>query len=273
MDDFLLIDEEPKKWLTAFQSLAIMLAFFVLLVWSSNWNIHKPRIFIPAAVFAGSLPPPLPEAKPKKDTKTINKDIKTFDDAEIALKKQEEEQKEKERKKKELDEKKRKEKERKEEDRKKKELDEKKRKEKERKEKERKEKELADKKRDEEAARQQQRLADEAAARAAELATLEGIYIGRIVGRLKHFVDGVPNSVPLSERNESTVATFSLKLTPDGYLEDLPYLEESSGYEDFDASAERAILRALPLPMPKDPELLERFLNMTIRIDAAGQIN
>ena len=252
MDDFLLIDEEPKKWLTAFQSLAIMLAFFALLVWSSNWNIHKPRAFIPASVFAGHTPPSLPEAKPKKDKKTINEDIKTFNKTEIALKKkQEKERKEKERKEKELADKKKRD-----EEAERQRLADEAAADKKKRDEEAERQRLADeaaadrKKRDEEAERQ--RLADEAAAgeaRAAKLATLKGIYIGRIVGRLEHFVDDVPNSVPLSERNESTVATFILKLTSDGYLEDLPYLEESSGYEDFDVSAKRTILKSMPLPI------------------------
>ncbi len=248
-------NKEPGKWLSAFQALLIVLLFLFLLAWSLSWKLHSPPISPPQSIAVFEIPTPAPpepkkKVQPPKKSQPPKKDKKL---AEIALEKKRKEREEKERKKR--DEKERKEREEREKEKRKKREEEKRKK-------------LEKKKREEAllAAQKAKAAADTAAAaaaRATQLANLQEIYKGRIVDRIKSHL-----KTPISVKDKSIIVVISFRLTADGEAVGFPEIEESSGYPEYDESAFQAVLRATPLPMPKEPELIKEFQSMTLRISS-----
>ena len=134
---------------------------------------------------------------------------------------------------------------------------------------ERKRQEEERKRQEEERKRQEKaRLAEErrlaaANARAAQLANLRGIYIRRIIEHIESYL-----ITPPSAHTNNLLVVVRVRLNSDGKLVDLPEVVESSGLPEYDKVAIRAIMQAMPLPMPsKYPEWMDEFkeLNLYIR--------
>ena len=62
---------------------------------------------------------------------------------------------------------------------------------------------------------------------------------------------------------------LSIKLTSQGKVISAKVIQ-SSGDNDFDRSAEDAVWRASPLPMPPDPEVQETFRSFNFRFKPGG---
>ena len=249
---------EPEKWKSALQAAATMLCFFAGILFSGNfhWGGSKPSVGIevtlipdiPRVAAVQPEPAPAPKAKtppPKQKLAEIVRDKK----------KEEEEKRKREEEKK-----------RKEEEEKRKREEEKKRKEEEEKRKREEEK----KRREGEATAK--RLANEAAIRNQALQRranrLGSDYGARIRARIQSYLK-TPESVP---KDEEIVVEIYVRLHPDGFLRGRPEVIKSSGYDEYDESAYRAVLQAVPLPVPKEKfitgnsELLANFTELTLRI-------
>jgi len=61
-------------------------------------------------------------------------------------------------------------------------------------------------------------------------------------------------------------AQVQIRLAPDGSVLDAQ-VTRSSGNAAFDRSAEVAVRRASPLPVPSDPQVFEAFRNLTFNFD------
>ena len=245
--------EEPGKWLTALQSFVLLVVSALAIVYLGDWRfLRTPQqrtvqiSFVSSPVVA-PIPPPPP--KPKEvEKKTAPPPKPTA--ADIALKKKRDKEAA-DKKRRDEEEKKRKAREKKERDKKRRE-DEKKRKEEEER-KKREELELA------------QRQAEEAAAaakRVAALSSLQNSYIGRITQGIERHLQ-----TPPSARDEDDLlVVVEVRLDTDGTLLGLPSVLESSDLPDYDEAAVRAVLKASPFDMPREPELLEVFRILTLHI-------
>lgn len=251
--------EEEGKWRTAVQAFFVLAFFFLAVAFGADLQFTRAPVaaasvvsLVPApAPLAPKIEPPKPEPEPEPASLP---DPEIERAAEIAL------EKERERKKREEEEKKRKEEEKK---RKEKEEREKKKREEEkkRKEEEQKKREEEEKKRKEEerAARQ---AAAAAAQRAAVLDNLRSGYIGRIIGSIEPYLITPPEA----RGEENLLVIVAVNLAPDGTLLGFPEIAEPSGVPEYDEAALRAVLQASPLPMPKDPELIEEFQTLRLHI-------
>ena len=251
--------EEPGKWLTALQSFVLLVASALAIVYLGDWRfLREPQYavmevsLLPSPTAAPAPPPPpkkVVEKKPAPPPKPTA--------AEIALKKKLEKEAE-DKKRREDEEKKRKAREKKERDKKRRE-DEKKRKEEE----ERKKREDERKRREElELAQRKADAAAAAAARAAALAGLQNSYIGRITQGIERHLQTPPSA----RGEEDLLVVVEVRLDTDGTLLGLPSVLESSDLPDYDEAAVRAVLKASPFDMPREPELLEVFRILTLHI-------
>ena len=250
--------DEAGKWTSAAQAVFLLAGFFAAVVFAGDLNFRPPLIVSAPPVWLVSPPPPAQVVKKEETPAPVSEPEpapKTESLADIALKKEEERKKREERERKERERKEREEEERQLAEKKRKEEEErKKREEEERKERER----IAEQREEEE--RQRAEESAEAAARAEILGRLKDNYIGRIIGRIK-------TPTPLSAQGIPDLeVVVEVRLHADGELDGLPVVVEMSGVPDYDEAAVRAVLNAAPLPMPKEPELLEEFRILTLRI-------
>ena len=74
--------------------------------------------------------------------------------------------------------------------------------------------------------------------------------------------------LPCGEYSAGIAARFSVDLLPNGAILGIKKAE-SSGYPSYDSAVERAILRAQPLPIPREPELMKRFIHLDLRFTPA----
>lgn len=254
--------EEEGKWASAAQAAFLVVLFFGAVVFGADLSFsRKPAhaaavvSFVPAPVAPAPKPAPKPEPAPEPAPEP---EPQKPDEHEIALKKKAEQKRkeEEEKKKKAAEEKKRKEKERKEKERKEKERKEKEKRER----KEREEKERRDKLAEEQRAREKA-AADAAAANAIRQGLING-YMSRIKSSIEPFLI-TPQEV---KKVKNVVVVVEVNLNTDGSLAGIPEVGESSGFSEYDSAAVRAVLQAAPLPMPKDPDILEDFRNLRLHI-------
>ena len=244
--------EEPGKWLTALQGFVILGMSAGAVVYLGDWRfLRTPQYVVmevsllPSPAVAPTPPPP---KKKEVEKKPAPKPKPTA--ADIALKKKLEKEAE-DKKRREDEEKKRKAEEA--EQKKKDDLERKRL------------KDAADKKRREQDKLDAQRQADaaaKAAARASALAGLRNSYLGRI----KQVIERHLQTPPSARGVEDLLVIIQVRLDADGTLLGLPEVAESSGVSDYDEAAVRAVLKASPFDMPREPELLDDFRTLNLHI-------
>jgi len=69
-----------------------------------------------------------------------------------------------------------------------------------------------------------------------------------------------------SGSNASLSCSVNVRLIPGGEVVDVKIVR-GSGNEAFDRSVEAAVFRASPLPVPKDPEVMEKFRSITFEFN------
>jgi colicin import membrane protein len=256
--------EEEGKITTAVQSLVLIGLFFFLFFVQFSWHFSLPQSVIQVSLVPTPIAQPLrqkptieaepqPEPEPKiepQPQKPTEADIALEKKREEELKRKEEE--EKDRRKKE-EEQQRKEKKREEELKRKKKEEEKDRRKKE--EEQRKEEE---RKRQAEATQKKAELS----ARREELENLSNIYVGRIISSIDPYL-----ITPASAQDvDNLVVVVEVLLDSGGELLGIPMVVESSGLPQYDEEAVRAVMKAAPLPLPKERELLEEFKKLRLHI-------
>ena len=267
--------DEVGKWASAVQTFLLLAFFLVAVFLGANFRL-PPKFEDAVVVELINLPPPSPTSESEKTPPNPEPEktpllepesqaVQTETPAEISLRREEEKRKkdEEEARKKREEEKRRREEEKKreEDERKKREeekrlAEEKKREEKERKKREE-ERKLAESQAEED---RKKREADKAQREVLE--NLRESYIRRIISRIESFL-----TEPLEIRGlENLEVIVEIHLDTDGSLEGLPQILETSGIPEYDESVFRGILEAGTLPMPKEPELLEEFRVLTLRI-------
>ena len=108
-------------------------------------------------------------------------------------------------------------------------------------------------------AAEQERIAEEKAA----LANIRSGYVERIKGKIEQSL-----ITPLLVKDiDNLIVVIKIRLHADGTLINPPEVEESSGYEEYDRAALRAIINAVPLPMPKDKNLIKEFQEINLYIE------
>lgn len=85
-------------------------------------------------------------------------------------------------------------------------------------------------------------------------------YTGLIGGKISRNIV-MPPDVP-----ENAEAIFMVIVLPDGSVMDNPKLLKSSGNAAYDSAAERAIYKAQPLPLPRDPALARMFRELRLSV-------
>lgn len=275
--------DEAGKWLAAVQAAGMLAVFFVLIIFGVDWRFSaKPQS---AALTVSLLPVPLsppppspkpkvaPEPKPKPESKPEPEPQKAAPtEAEIALKK-EAERKRKEKQQREAEAKKKREKEKKKKEKEKREKKEREEKEREKKEEKKKREEAAEikKRKEEEEKRKvaekerlakEQRRQQEAATRAAVLNNLKDGYINRIIGSIEQYLITPPGA----KGKDDLEVVVEVNLDVDGSVTGWPRVLQRSGVPEYDEEAVRAVMKASPLPMPKDPELLDEFRTLKLHI-------
>ncbi len=249
--------DEVGKWKTAVQTFLILAGFVIFVAVLGDWKSFRTPIQT-GALKAQSVVPIALKAEAKEVEEKTKEEIippkpkeASPTKAEIA-KKKEKEEKEKEEKRKKEEEKERKEKEKKEKERKKKE----------------KEKKLTEEKRKKEAEQKRvddlaaAKLAAEKSARAQVLAGLQDQYIGRIIQKIEPLL----NTPHAAKKLDNLVVVVEVKLDLSGNFLEFPKVVESSSLPEYDEAAVRAVLQAAPLPMPREPELLEEFRTLRLHI-------
>lgn len=280
--------EHASKWRSAIQALILMAVLFLSLIYSArdgSASAPPPSVRVSLMPQLPTLPPsqdPVEEPAPPPETKVtpppppeppapVLKKPAPTPAADIALKKPEktpddQARKEAEQKKEqELEEKKRREQEQK--------LKEQEEKKKEQEKKEREEmlaqleqERLEEEKRQEvlermERSRQEVDLRAQAEARRGQLKDVRLGYIRRIK-------DAIHPDDPPGLENADIETVLEVRLLPNGRVEshqDVIVLQ-SSGFPQYDEAARRGVLKAVPLPVPKEPELQEEFRVLTLRI-------
>ena len=111
------------------------------------------------------------------------------------------------------------------------------------------------------AAAEAAQAAREAAAATAEL--VRNNLLRRIKGKIEQSLR-TPASV---KKTDNLIVVIKIRLHADGTLINPPEVEESSGYEEYDRAALRAIINAVPLPMPKDKNLIKEFQEINLYIE------
>ena len=271
--------DEVGKWKTAAQAFLLLTVFFALILWGGDFHWARPltaatvKVSLIPAPLRASEPPPKSQTKPDNDT---SQEVERLKAEEERKQTQETERKAEEKKKRDADIKRQKEEElKKEEEKRKKEerekaeekrkADEAKRKEVEKKKKEKEDAETERKQIEEDRKQQKEEAAQrkaQADARAKKLALVRGNYINRIVSSIEPFLI----TPPALRGVDNLKVIVELQLDENGYLLDNPQIYESSGEPEYDEEAIRAVLKAAPLPMPKDPELIEEFRNLKLHI-------
>ena len=267
--------DEVGKWASAVQTFLLLAFFLVAIFLGANFRL-PPKFEDAVVVELVNLPPPSPTSESEKTPpnpepgKTPPPEpepqaVQTETPAEISLRREEEKRKkdEEEARKKREEEKRRREEEKKreEDERKKREeekrlAEEKKREEKERKKREE-ERKLAESQAEED---RKKREADKAQREVLE--NLKDSYIRRIKSKIRpHLV-----TPPEARGIENLEVVVEVRLNADGFLEEFPGVLEKSGVTEYDEEAMRAMLKAAPFVMPKEPELLEEFRVLTLRI-------
>ena len=271
--------DEVGKWASAVQTFLLLAFFFVAVFLGANFRL-PPKFEDAVVVELVSLPPPSPTSESEKTPPNPEPEktpppepesqaVQTETPAEISLRREEEKRKkdEEEARKKREEEKRRREEEKKreEDERKKREeekrlAEEKKREEKERKKREE-ERKLAESQAEEDRKKREEerKLAE---ARRVEMGNLKNNYIRRIKSKIRpHLV-----TPPEARGIENLEVVVEVRLNADGFLEEFPGVLEKSGVTEYDEEAMRAMLKAAPFVMPKEPELLEEFRVLTLRI-------
>ena len=267
--------DEVGKWASAVQSFLLLAFFLVAVFLGANFRL-PPKFEDAVVVELVNLPPPSPTSESEKTPPNPEPEktpppepesqaVQTETPAEISLRREEEKRKkdEEEARKKREEEKRRREEEKKreEDERKKREeekrlAEEKKREEKERKKREE-ERKLAESQAEED---RKKREADKAQREVLE--NLKDNYIRRIKSKIRpHLV-----TPPEARGIENLEVVVEVRLNADGFLEEFPGVLEKSGVTEYDEEAMRAMLKAAPFVMPKEPELLEEFRVLTLRI-------
>lgn len=261
--------EEPGQYKAGALAVLVHLAFLVLLVFGVSWQNREPpgvEVELWAALPDNkpakpvpSPPAPKPEPRPepvKPEPKPVAKP--EINKAEIELKakelkrKEEEKHQEEELKKKKLiEEKKKEELKKKEEEKKKTEQEQR-----ERDKKAQQAKAEADKAA--EAARAQKAAQQAANAQNAAIGKLLGDFEAKIQAKIKSKVILPPDLAGNPQ------AEFDVTLMPSGEVLDLK-LTRSSGSSAYDSAVERAIYKAVPLPLPPDPALFSKFRNLHLK--------
>ena len=251
--------DEVGKWASAVQTFLLLAFFLVAIFLGANFRL-PPKFEDAVVVELVNLPPPSPTseiAQPSSPNPEPEKTpppepesqaVQTETPAEISLRREEEKRKKDEEARKKREEEKRRREE------------EKKREEKERKKREE-ERKLAESQAEEERQKREEerKLAE---VRLVVLENLRESYIRRIISRIESFL-----TEPLEIRGlENLEVIVEIHLDTDGSLEGLPQILETSGIPEYDESVFRGILEAGTLPMPKEPELLEEFRVLTLRI-------
>ena len=273
--------DKEGKWTSAAQAFFLLTIFCAVIAFGTNFRFlsESERYIQPITEnFSRSdslpkpetvQPPPNPEPEKTPPPEPEPQAVQTETPAEISLRREEEKRKkdEEEARKKREEEKRRREEEKKreEDERKKREeekrlAEEKKREEKERKKREE-ERKLAESQAEEDRKKREEerKLAE---ARRVEMGNLKNNYIRRIISRIESFL-----TEPLEIRGlENLEVIVEIHLDTDGSLEGLPQILETSGIPEYDGAVFRGILKSGTLPMPKEPELLEEFRVLTLRI-------
>ena len=291
--------DKEGKWTSAAQAFFLLTIFCAVIAFGTNFRFlsESERYIQPITEnFSRSdslpkpetvQPPPNPEPGKTPPPEPEPQAVQTETPAEISLRREEEKRKkdEEEARKKREEEKRRREEEKKreEDERKKREeekrlAEEKKREEKERKKREE-ERKLAEsqaeedrKKREEErklaesqAEEERQKREEERKLAEVRLGVLENLkesYIRRIISKIRpHLV-----TPPEARGIENLEVIVEIHLDTDGSLEGLPQILETSGIPEYDGAVFRGILKSGTLPMPKEPELLEEFRVLNLRI-------
>ena len=271
--------DEVGKWASAVQTFLLLAFFLVAIFLGANFRL-PPKFEDAVVVELVNLPPPSPTseiAQPSSPNPEPEKTpppepesqaVQTETPAEISLRREEEKRKkDEEARKKREEEKRRREEEKKREEKERKKREEEKRlaEEKKREEKERKKREEERKLAESQAEEERQKREEERKLAEVRLVVLENLresYIRRIISRIESFL-----TEPLEIRGlENLEVIVEIHLDTDGSLEGLPQILETSGIPEYDESVFRGILEAGTLPMPKEPELLEEFRVLTLRI-------
>jgi colicin import membrane protein len=86
------------------------------------------------------------------------------------------------------------------------------------------------------------------------------IYAQQIQSRVKRYW-----SKPINARSGMTV-TLEVKLIPGGDVKSVKVIK-SSGDPVFDRSAENAVYKAAPMPMPSDPDATQKIISEGIEFE------
>ena len=111
-------------------------------------------------------------------------------------------------------------------------------------------------------AAEEKRIAAAQAAREAA-ARIKDNFSRRIEDRIQQYLR-TPVSV---KKTDNLIVVIKIRLYADGTLINPPEVKESSGYEEYDRAALRAIINAVPLPMPKDKNLIKEFQEINLYIE------
>lgn len=269
---------EPGQTKAGVLALLVHLGFVVLLVFGVSWQNREPPgvevelwAALPDNKPAKPAPPvhkpePTPEPKPKPEPRPEPKPKPApepkpeISKAEIELKAKEQKRKEEEKKKKQEEEleKKQAELKKKEEDKKKKE-EEKKKTEQEQRDRDKKAQQAkAEADKAAEAARAQKAAQQAADAQNAAMGKQIDGYVDKIKAKIKSKVILPP------DLSGNPQAEFDVILMPTGEVLDIK-LTRSSGSSAYDSAVERAIAKAVPLPLPPDPALFSKFRNLHLK--------
>lgn len=116
---------------------------------------------------------------------------------------------------------------------------------------------------------ERQRLADAAAAKqqaAAQQAEQQARLAGEVDKYKALIVNAIGRNWILPENTNSNLASqFRIRLAPDGMVLAVS-LTQSSGDDLLDRSAQTAIYKASPLPVPKDAETFSLFRDITLTV-------
>ena len=259
---------EPSKWIAAIQAAAVYALTALALFWGVSFSFSAASVspilqqvsLLPVQV----APPPKVAPKPKPES-ALNPDPAPSNspDADIAIKKRQEEE---EKRRKETERRKREEEvqKRKQEEAQKKHEEAQEREEAQKREKE-KQKQLEQEKIEQKRRNKEQRAKE--LARQSELGEKSKKIEGQIRGRIERSHNH-PQSVP-EDADLEVVVVFSLEPEGEGRarLQGWPEIKESSGNGEYDESVQRAIMKVGSFPFPVEPELLEDFLVITLRME------
>ncbi|MGI9297876.1 MAG: energy transducer TonB [Gammaproteobacteria bacterium] len=245
--------DEDGKWTSAAQAFFLLAFFFAAVAFGADFRFPREIAAADAVLYVWQ--PPSPEITPTPAPAPPPKPLPQKAEpppADIALKKKREEEKREKEERERLAEQKRLKEEREERERKEREKEE--------------ERTRLAEQREEELARKEREKSEREAAesRAAEARTarLRDSYIGRIKSSIRPFLITPPEARGV----DGLEVVVEVRLEASGELIGLPEIAESSGVPEYDEAAYRAVLKASPLPMPKEPGLLEEFRHLRLLI-------